>query len=179
MKPFSFFLLLLMLSQPLFARDAISLSPKAIIENIEHNGAKAVVDKLASGKHPRQWEKVLQKIETGNSHWLAVAKALSEGTDAGTSTDMIVTLARALPRNPSGVLLLVDGKPDAKTYFSIEELCSAPFIEPEDAYLNRYLIQTQLSLKKLHNRKVEMRRKECLARIEQVVDYIKQQNNNK
>jgi hypothetical protein len=136
-----------------------------MLKDIKEHGARLTVQKLTTGKRPRQWEALLQKIETGDPRWLAVARELADGTDAGTSEDLQVVLARALPKNPADVLRLAD----TQSFLSINDLCAAPFIEPEPAYLKRYLRETRRSLRILHDAAVEDRRKKCLARIEMVI----------
>jgi hypothetical protein len=157
-------LLAAMLSTSVIAGGALTVNPEAILKDINENGAKATVQKLTGGKHP-QWNSVLRKIESGDARWLAVTRQLAAGTDAGTSEDLQVILARALPKNPAGVL----GLADSQTFLAIDDLCGAPFIEPEPAYLHRYLAKAQAAVKKLNDASVEEQRKKCLARIEKTI----------
>src|ERR1700686_361185 len=89
---------------------ATNITPQSVELEIRTLGAKAVVDKLNSGRRPRNWDLVLDRIGSGAAEGLAVAKELVPGTDAGTSTGLRVTLAKALPKNPGDVLRLIDEK---------------------------------------------------------------------
>lgn len=157
-------LLATLLSTAAIAAGALAVSPDAILNDIRDNGAKATVQKLTGGRHP-QWNSVLRKIESGDSRWLAVTRQLAAGTDAGTSEDLQVILARALPKNPAGVLALAN----SQTFLAIDDLCGAPFIEPEPAYLHRYLRQARHALMSLNDASVEEQRKKCLGQIERTI----------
>ena len=165
MKMLPYCLLAAMACTPTIAGESLPLTSQAITKDIESNGAKVTVQKLISGKHQRQWELVLKKIKTGDSRWLAVAKGLADGTDAGTSESLQIALATALPRNPGGVLQLTG----TQSFLSLEDICGAPFIEPEPAYLKRYLTETRQSLNNLRDARVEQQRTKCLAEIEKAI----------
>lgn len=141
-----------------------SLTSESIGQEVRTLGAKATVEKLNSGPRPRRWDLVLDRIESGAVEWLGVAKDLSPGTDAGTSTGLRVTLARALPKNPGGVLALIDGK-----VITVEYLCTAPFIEPEAAFLRRYLRDTKSALETLKDSTVDAYRRDCLQEIQRTM----------
>jgi len=146
------------------AEERVRINPESILDDILIIGAAATVKKLNNGEQP-QWTEVLRMIETGDPRWLAVASGLAAGTDAATSEDLQVMLAKALPINPQGVLSLAD----SQTFLSIENLCVAPFIEPELDYLHRYLAETLESLRRLKAEAVEAKRKRCIAQIERVL----------
>jgi hypothetical protein len=157
-------LLATVLNTSAIAGGSLVVSPESILKDIKDNGAKITVRKLMRGKHP-QWGSVLRKVEAGDSRWLDVTKELAAGTDAGSSEDLQVTLAKALPKNPRGVL----GLADSQDFLSIDNLCGAPFIEPTPAYLHRYLTEAQQSLRQLNDATVEGQRKKCLAQIERTL----------
>jgi len=170
----AFSFLSVMLYTSAFAGEPLALTPQAITKDIENRGAKATVQKLISGKRPRLWESVLQKIKTGGAPWLAVAKELADGTDAGTSEALQIALATALPKNPSGVLQLAG----TQGFLSLEDICGAPFIEPEPTDLKRYLDKTRRSLNNLKDMKVEQKRVKCLNEIERVISEESSKNLN-
>ena len=143
---------------------ATDLTPQSIEKEIHSLGAKATVDKLNSGRRPRNWDRVLDRIETGSTEWLVVAKELSPGTDAGTSTGLQVTLAKTLPKNPGGVLRLIDEK-----NINVEYLCTSPFIEPDPAFLRRYLRDSKRALEQLKQPDIDRYRLACLKEIEQTM----------
>jgi hypothetical protein len=94
---------------------------------------------------------------------------LAEGTDAGTSEDLQESLATALPHDPGAVLKLAG----AEQFLSLDAICSAPFIEPEEAFLMRYLANARALLASLNERAVEDKRLKCLSQIEKKLAILK------
>jgi hypothetical protein len=162
--PLSLFMALVLCSSG-YASGASRISPQEIAASVRANGAKATVNMLNSAPGAEQWESVLKQIKTGDPRWLAIAADLAAGTDAGTSEALQTSLAAALPKNPSGVLLLAD----TQSFLSLRDLCSAPFIEPSRAYLMKYLKQARRALRNLNDAKAEPRRSACLAEIDRTL----------
>jgi len=53
------------------------------------------------------WDMIMDKVSAGDADWIfAAAVYILPGTDAGTTTDVIVSLAYGLPDNPEAVLSL-------------------------------------------------------------------------
>jgi hypothetical protein len=156
-----------MLCAPAVASDLLALNPDAIAKDIDANGAKKTVQKLW-GKDGGRWDSAMRKVATGDQRWLDVAAKLAEGTDAGASEGLEVSLATALPINPKGVLKLIDTNP----LFTFDSVCSAPFIEPTDAYLKSYLTKTQKMLKALKDDTVEQKRVGCLTQLDKAASYF-------
>jgi len=100
--------------------------------DIRQHGAGATVHSLdRNGK----FDKVLDRIASGNVAWVRLAPGLARGTDAGDSTGLTVALARALPRNPAAVLAALDEGP----VIGPEAVCGVPFIEPSSKEIREYL----------------------------------------
>jgi hypothetical protein len=159
MKPKYILLIAATVCTNALASNRSTLTPQSVTHDTRRIGAKAVVQQLYSSN---RWETVLKKIESGDDAWLAVVEDLAEGTDAGASEDLQVTLARALPKNPGAVLKLTG----TKDFLSLDDVCAAPFIEPEHAFLMRYLTETRRSLASLKDKAVESKRLKCLSQIE-------------
>ena len=155
----------LILALPVHAADGLPLTPPAISDLVARDGAGPTVQRLVTNKRSPQWDAVLRQVETGDDRWLAVARELSAGTDAGTSEGLQVALATALPKNPAGVLRLAGTQP----FLSLTNLCSAPFIEPQPAFFRRYLSSTRKALLRLKDAAIESRRLECLAEIDKAM----------
>src|SRR5271155_932831 len=101
---------------------AAPLSPDAIARDIATHGASAVVARLlANGDYDR----VMDRIDTGEARWVALAPKLAPGADAGAAEELPIALAFALPKNPRAVLAVLGGA----NGFPVEDVCSAPFIE--------------------------------------------------
>jgi hypothetical protein len=144
------------------------ITAESVMQDIRSLGATATVRKLRGGPPSRRWDLVLRQIGSGSSEWLVVAKALSRDADPETASDLRVTLAKVLPKNPAGVLKLIDGN-----LIAIENVCTAPFAERDPAFLKRYLRDTQRALKSLNQKDVEQNRVQCLRKIEETIQIEK------
>ena len=86
--------------------------------------AKVVAELVASGA----WGRLMARIASGDTHAISLVRKLSRGTDAGTSEDITISLAEALPKATGEVLLMLS--PDRHdVVLSFDRVCSAPFIE--------------------------------------------------
>lgn len=141
------------------------LTPATIAKDVQAIGAKQTVKKLTNTKNRDQWERVLAQVESGDARWLAVANVLADGTDAGESEALLVSLAMALPKNPGGVLTIAD----TKVPFSLTEVCGAPFIEPAPDFYLRYLQETRRALGLIKDAALENKRMRCSAVIEKLL----------
>lgn len=118
-----------------------------IVKEIELKGAKAVIERLVSGEKWTEFEAVCDKIETGEKAWLGVARLLAPGSDAASAESLVFSVARALPKSPRQVLSLVaETEKDAKGQFTVDRICTSPYIEPEPGVSERYLIETEKAL---------------------------------
>ena len=140
-------------------------SPQNLTASIRTDGAKKTVERLYLSSRSKEWNSVIAKIQTGDSRWLTVAGELAAGTDAGTSTDLQIALATALPKNPGGVLQLAD----TQNFLSLPNLCGAPFIEPSRTFLSAYLKQARQALRQLNKPVMEAKRTACLMEIDKAL----------
>ncbi|MBS0352022.1 MAG: hypothetical protein JSR33_12750 [Proteobacteria bacterium] len=99
-------------------------------------------------KNPKKWDAVLDKISTGRSSCLALAAKIKPYTDAANSESLNLAVALAMPKNPNGVLSLVHD------HFTLEEVCTVPYIEADDKLVKQYLKVTihALSSRSLTNK---------------------------
>ena len=130
--------------------------PAAVRRQVKADGAKATIARL---QHDSQFEGVLANIERGAKAWLGVAAALRPGADAAAATGLNFAVARALPRAPATVLGLI-GSP-----FGLEQVCTVPYIEPEQGVERRYLKAAKAALERRAASNLEAVRAKCLARI--------------
>ncbi len=99
----------------------------ALKADILHHGAKAVVDRLVASN---EWDEVSDRIASGRTEWVTLAPKLADGTDAGSSEELGIDLALALPKNPTVVLRSINDKPWREGgIIGVERVCGAPFIE--------------------------------------------------
>jgi hypothetical protein len=91
------------------------------------------------------WNMLLDKARAGEGDWIYALNAyVAPGADAANSTAIIVTLATALSNNPEAVLNLGFSHGP-----SLYQLCSLPFIEPEDEFLEDYAHKTLHALQNI------------------------------
>lgn len=122
-------LALLFLAPPAFATG---LTPAQIEREIHEHGAKMAVRSL---ERDGKFDTVLDRIASGKAAWVRLASPLAKGTDASDSTGLTVALARALPKNPAGVLAALDEGP----VINPAAVCGVPFIEPSPQEVREYL----------------------------------------
>jgi len=154
-----------------------------IISEIKLKGAKEVIARLTSDENWTEFEKVCDEIETGKKEWLEVAKLLAPGSDAATAESLIISVARALPKSPRHVLSLVaETEQDPKGGFTVEMICTSPFIESEPGVSERYLIETEKTLASTDtsdNIQLNTLRLKCLDNIHKTISHKKEQGYRK
>jgi hypothetical protein len=105
------------LTMPALSAD---LTPSAIRALLEGQDATAVVQSLDESS----WNAFLAHVEAGERGWIDLVPLLADGTDAGTSESLIITLSRALKSNPAGVLSVL-----AADHYSPTDICGDNDIE--------------------------------------------------
>jgi hypothetical protein len=128
---------------------------------INRVGATQAIRNLSSSPLDKSWQQIEAHISNGEKEWVNIAKSLSTGADAGYAASLLISLAKALPKNPQNVLPLIDAQP----YLSVSQLCGAPFIEPEESFYQQYLKDTKEALENLKNPQLEQQRQLCLKKI--------------
>ena len=134
---FTFFISLLALGSERISADT-RLIPKAIMQDIQLKGARAVVSQLY--EHPQTWRLILADIATGDQSWLEVAVALHPGSDAGSSEMLTLAVGAALENNPANVFQT------ALKAFQLKSICSGPDVD--DPKYGSY----ELSMKAINQR---------------------------
>lgn len=135
--------------------------PKELLQEIDEHGAKATIARLVATQEEKDWDYVVEKIRRGKDEWLQVAAELASGSDAGTSSDLKIALAYALPRNPAGVLSIAD----SQVFLSTSSLCGLPFIEAERSFIRKYVKKTKRALTQMKNADLEDKRQSCLNQL--------------
>ncbi len=105
---------------------------------------------------------IMDNIAEGDAGWIAVAGAyVLPGTDAGATTDFIVSLAYGLPRNPEAVLAL-----ETDAHVSLLAVCSLPFIEAEESFIQAYGAKTLQALAAVDRPYLAAARDACIRRLQ-------------
>ncbi len=134
------------------------LAANEILREIESDGASRVLWRLWN--HPRRFDELCERIESGDSSWLEVARRLKPASDAGASLSLDYAVARALPAVPEKVLRLINHE------FGVDDVCTSPFIEPEPGVAEGYQRLASAALRGSLPSELEPVRKECLKRVE-------------
>lgn len=142
-----------------FAQTA-TLTPQGVLKEIDGKGAKAVVEEKFEPDE-KKWDQLLDKIDTGTDAWLKVAKKIAPGTDAATALGLKISLAVALTHNPEGVLRMVPF-----SAFTLEDVCTVPFIESSRAKDIAHIQKVRLALKRVTSPDLKEKRDKCQEFIE-------------
>lgn len=141
---------------------AATLSPASVDRAIAANGAKTVVDRLAKSG---EWEIVIDQIKAGSAAWIKLVPALADGTDAGTSEELLNGLVYALPKAPKSVLAVVDmsGRSGAR---SLQDVCNASFYEGDPTNPAQYRIVAIRNVSRENEPSLYRARHACLLQLQ-------------
>ena len=160
-------MLLLFLSAALSAPhfDSNGITPEVVNELVKKYGAKKAVQKLAD-RHPADtgtalgdYDRVLDGVASGDPRWLALVPRLAPGTDAGTAEAIPIALAEALPKNPAGILRLINRDE------SWLDACSYPVIEPTRREIRAYFRVAIPAVRKVSDPALRHARGLCLTEL--------------
>ena len=118
-----------------------STSADALLAEIERTGPRPVLERLWT--NGEQFDATCAAIETAEANWLEVARRLKPVSDAAASVSLNYlnySVAKALPLAPIRVLALVGRN------FTVDNICTSPFIEPEPGVAKCYEDQTLQAL---------------------------------
>jgi len=132
-------------------------SPDRIAADIQVQGAEAVVQRLF--KHG-DYDRVLGRIDSGASDWVALAPKLAPGTDAGTAEALPIALAFALPKNPAAVLAVLDPQSEI---LAPDSVCGVPFIEDTVKDIPGYIKRARAAVSKVADPGLQAMKTACLA----------------
>jgi hypothetical protein len=142
-------------------------SAAALNAEIDAKGAKEVVNRL-NRAHPdsngqNDWSRVTDQMWMGRAAYIKLAPKLAPGTDAGSSEDLGISLAHALPLAPITVLRATDLK-DGPT-LGVSRVCGVPFIENTVKDIAGYIHAAQLALGKVATPELQAVKAACLTQL--------------
>lgn len=115
------------------------------------------------------WNMILGKVQEGDEKWIqALLAYISPGTDAGASTEVLVSLALALPNNPKAILALAY-RPGPPLY----QICRTPFIEPEYDFIADYGKRALAALERVDEKYYLEPRDICSTILQDSLDHLK------
>ncbi|WP_028225334.1 hypothetical protein [Paraburkholderia ferrariae] len=117
-------MILLVASGAAFAAPPIG-TPDQISTAVDSKGAQAFFESLSEDDA----DKLMDKIGSGQSQWIALAPKLAKGADASNAEGLGIELAYALPKNPTAVLGVVDPVDGDGHSLQVSRVCGIPFIE--------------------------------------------------
>jgi hypothetical protein len=129
-----------------------------LLRQIEAEGARQVLQRLWENED--QFGHVCGRIESADPRWLEVARRLKPSSDASLSLGLNYAVARALVINPTRVLKLINHG------FTVDDVCTSPFIEPDPGVAERYQRRASAALRRPTDGDLEAVRKECLKLVE-------------
>lgn len=95
----------------------LPVTPAEVRAMIAARGARATVQTLADPDENNRWETVVRGIAMGEQAWLDLVPQLRNGTDAGTTDDIVMALSDAVITNPAAALRLFAPQPtDAENF---------------------------------------------------------------
>lgn len=131
----------------------------------------SIVKKLHENK-AANWNMIMGKVAQGDPEWIQYSAIyIAPGTDAGATTDYIVSLAHALPNNPQAVLGLEGGAGR-----SLLQVCSLPFIEPAYDFITAYGKKTLSALKAVKEDHLQESRDTCMRRLQHSLEMAEQRH---
>jgi len=139
------------------ADDGAGVSAQTLLKRIAKEGGRQVLWQL--WKNDADFERVASGIESGDPSWLKVAVALRAFSDAGASESLNYAVALALPRATNRVLALVGHG------FSVADICTSPFIEPDPGVAQAYERQALAALSKVEDPALKTIAAECALRV--------------
>ena len=132
-------------------------SAELVLSQIKLGGVPAVAKRIDTD--PTFAESVTNGIATGDSSWIAVARAITPASSAAEAS-LNIALASALLRAPSRVLPLLSNK------YSLEDVCGIPFLETDSAAIRSYHDSATLVLKSVRDSAVTGLRDRCVATLD-------------
>jgi hypothetical protein len=137
-----------------------SVSSAELGREISDKGANKALQDLYADQ--RRWEQVLGQISAGRDTWLDVADRLRSVSDAGASEALDQAVSAALPKNPRGVLKLLD------KHFTLEAVCTSQFIEPPSGVEKRFLAEAKRALSRVKTGPLAAKARSCEASLGKV-----------
>ncbi|MGB3338226.1 MAG: hypothetical protein WBA73_13710 [Devosia sp.] len=144
---------LTMTTMPTLSAD---LTPSAIRGLLEQQDAVAVVQSFDDAT----WTAYLAHVEAGDRGWIDLVPLLADGTDAGTSESLIITLSRALRANPAGVLSIL-----AADHYSPADICGDNDIEVSALEAVRFIDEALVKVAAVMDPALSQARNACLMEL--------------
>jgi len=143
-----------------YAQTETVLDAKEILARCKSEGAVNVVNELTSSELQKDWIRLTEYVETGDTAWIEASACLMPGTHLGKSASAWIFLKLAwldaLTKNPTAMLEIeYQGA-------SLENICRLPHIEPEEDFLAQYVKDTLAALDKVDAPHLQEKKQLCM-----------------
>lgn len=165
LKLYSLFCLFVFMASPSFGGQTLP-SAKELLTEIEQTSASNVLERLWND--PQLFDQLENKIASGKDEWLKVAVALKPVSDAGFAEALEMSVAAALPKNPHGVLQLVNRG------FDLKWVCGEPEFEVPLERSLKHFNRSLSALDKVKDPSLSELKQQCVNHIQSLVKAIKE-----
>jgi hypothetical protein len=135
-------------------------TPTMLMEQVRKMGARWVVSNLCDKRG--EWDRVINRIATGQESWVELAIALHLGSDAGSACELHDAMFQGLGQNPSYVLRR------AEPTYPLSDLCEGRH-DPLPTYKDAITEQerTIAAVKEVKSEELKSKKDACLSKLEE------------
>lgn len=142
-------------------------TPAGVRESCHELGAYNTIRLMNEGDGSA-WRNFEARLAAGEDAWLQLVPAVLGGSDAGYTGGIIIALAQALPVNPESVLALEGAM------VSMKYVCSIPFIEPSDEFIDSYAASVEKALDGVTDKYFAQDKRMCRLRMQETLKIVEQ-----
>jgi hypothetical protein len=136
------------------------VTPAEVRAMLAARGARATVQTLADPDTNNRWETVVRGIAMGEQPWLDLVPQLRNGTDAGTTDDIVIALSDAVITNPTAALRLFVPQPT-----DAENFCTDNGFETPAEQTRAYFAAAIAAVESVGAPELQSIKAACLARL--------------
>jgi hypothetical protein len=136
------------------------VTPAEVRTMLAARGARATVQTLSQPETNNRWETVVRGIAMGEQDWLGLVPQLRNGTDAGTTDDIVIALSDAVITNPTAALRLFAPQPTDAANFCTDNGFETP---PEQT--RAYFAAAIAAVESVNAPELQSIKAACLARL--------------
>ena len=136
------------------------VTPAEVRAMVAARGARATVQALANPDTNNRWETVVRGIALGEQAWLDLVPQLRNGTDAGTTDDIVGALSDTVISNPTAAMRLFAPQPADASNF-----CTDNGFETPPAQTRAYYAAAISAVESVSAPELQSIKAACLARL--------------
>jgi len=151
-----------------YAQTETVLDAKEILARCKSEGAVNIVNELTSSEMQKDWIRLTEYVETGDTAWIEASACLMPGTlESYSASDWIflkLAWLEALTKNPTAMLEI------EYQGVALEDTCELPHIEPEEDFLVQYVKDTLAALDKVDAPHLQEGKQRCMRMMKAAFD---------